>query len=346
MQRKVKIHLDTDLGADTDDLCALVYLLRNPCVELTGVTTCLERGGKRRAYVREVLQMAGADTALAAGGADRTWSGRKDYGFTFAHEERMFGKHYPEEADYKPEAVEAMRRSLEAGAVLVSIGPLTNVAELERAYPGMLGRDNFYFMGGAIGEPEEGLPQWGAENDWNIHMDLAAASYVLNRVPVTMVPVAATLKAHLTERDCRVLDGEDALCRLMAAQARAWREVSGFIRQEVGRCSRLPRDLCNFQYDPLTAALAAGYGPYRAEEIRIRLETDEARGTYRIAELREPEGRGEAPVQPGGNGGENSHGEGRDAQGQKVEGNRVRVIREAGGSAFAAHWLDCVTKGK
>ncbi len=36
----VKVHLDTDLGGDIDDLCALALLLRWPeGVQLTGVTT-------------------------------------------------------------------------------------------------------------------------------------------------------------------------------------------------------------------------------------------------------------------------------------------------------------------
>ena len=37
-----KVHLDTDLGGDIDDLCALVML---PCwedVEITGITTVAE----------------------------------------------------------------------------------------------------------------------------------------------------------------------------------------------------------------------------------------------------------------------------------------------------------------
>jgi inosine-uridine nucleoside N-ribohydrolase len=36
------IHLDTDLGGDTDDACALAMLLGWPGVELAGVTTVAE----------------------------------------------------------------------------------------------------------------------------------------------------------------------------------------------------------------------------------------------------------------------------------------------------------------
>jgi hypothetical protein len=41
------IHLDTDIGGDTDDLCALAMLVGWPGVELVGVTTCSDSGGGR-----------------------------------------------------------------------------------------------------------------------------------------------------------------------------------------------------------------------------------------------------------------------------------------------------------
>ena len=42
-----RIHLDTDIGGDTDDLCALAMLLGWADVELVGVTTCSDSGGSR-----------------------------------------------------------------------------------------------------------------------------------------------------------------------------------------------------------------------------------------------------------------------------------------------------------
>jgi inosine-uridine nucleoside N-ribohydrolase len=50
------IHLDTDLGGDIDDLCALAMLLRWPGnVQLTGITTVADINGKRAGYIRYVL---------------------------------------------------------------------------------------------------------------------------------------------------------------------------------------------------------------------------------------------------------------------------------------------------
>ncbi len=46
------IHLDTDIGGDTDDLCALAMLLGWPGVELVGVTTCSDSGGLQAGFAR------------------------------------------------------------------------------------------------------------------------------------------------------------------------------------------------------------------------------------------------------------------------------------------------------
>ncbi|MCS7062266.1 MAG: nucleoside hydrolase, partial [Anaerolineae bacterium] len=65
-----KVHLDTDLGGDIDDLCALALLLRWPSVELTSITTVGDDKGRRAGYVREALRIAGRDDIPVAAGAD------------------------------------------------------------------------------------------------------------------------------------------------------------------------------------------------------------------------------------------------------------------------------------
>ena len=59
-----KVHLDTDLGGDIDDLCALVMLLCWKDVEITGITTVAEAGGRRAGYVRHILEMEGRRSRL------------------------------------------------------------------------------------------------------------------------------------------------------------------------------------------------------------------------------------------------------------------------------------------
>ncbi|MFB4263717.1 hypothetical protein [Nonomuraea sp. GTA35] len=39
----MRLHIDTDLGGDPDDLCALAMVLGRPEVEIVGITTCGDR---------------------------------------------------------------------------------------------------------------------------------------------------------------------------------------------------------------------------------------------------------------------------------------------------------------
>ena len=87
-----QLHVDTDLGGDIDDLCALAMVLNWPEAELLAVTTVAEHQGKRAGYARYVLQLAGrADIAVAAG-ADasldcyRSWQGLPDDTINFLHD--------------------------------------------------------------------------------------------------------------------------------------------------------------------------------------------------------------------------------------------------------------------
>jgi hypothetical protein len=66
------VHLDTDLGGDTDDACALAFLLGRPEAELAGVTTVADRAG----YARHCLGLAGRPMRMLANLAG--WRARQD----------------------------------------------------------------------------------------------------------------------------------------------------------------------------------------------------------------------------------------------------------------------------
>ena len=63
------VHLDTDLGGDTDDACALAFLLGRLDAGLAGVTTVADRSGRRAGYARHLLGLAGRDGIPVAAGA-------------------------------------------------------------------------------------------------------------------------------------------------------------------------------------------------------------------------------------------------------------------------------------
>ena len=68
--RMQKLHLDTDLSGDIDDLCALAMVLNWPGAELVGVTTVSDDRGRRAGYARYVLDLAGRSDIPVAAGAD------------------------------------------------------------------------------------------------------------------------------------------------------------------------------------------------------------------------------------------------------------------------------------
>jgi hypothetical protein len=61
------------------------------------------------------------------------------------------------------------------GAVVVAIGPYTNLALLEMRQPGTLRMTNVVAMGGWVQPAADGLPAWGPEIDWNVQCDTEAA---------------------------------------------------------------------------------------------------------------------------------------------------------------------------
>jgi inosine-uridine nucleoside N-ribohydrolase len=52
------LHVDTDLGGDIDDLCALAMILNWPNAELLAVTTVAEHQAKRAGHARDVMELA------------------------------------------------------------------------------------------------------------------------------------------------------------------------------------------------------------------------------------------------------------------------------------------------
>ena len=61
----MRIHLDTDLGGDTDDACALAMWLGWAGVEITGITTVADPRGRRAGYVAHVCTSQVATRSLS-----------------------------------------------------------------------------------------------------------------------------------------------------------------------------------------------------------------------------------------------------------------------------------------
>ncbi len=118
----MRIHLDTDLGGDTDDACALVMLLGWPGVELVGITTTIDHGGRRAGYVAHCLQLAGRTDIPVAAGAEVSLT-------TCRSADPITGdaRYWPAGIAARPSppgaALDLLDRSIQHGATVVAIGP-------------------------------------------------------------------------------------------------------------------------------------------------------------------------------------------------------------------------------
>lgn len=275
----MRIHLDTDLGDNPDDLCALVMLLGWPGVELVGVTTVGAEATQRAGYVRAVLAMAGRDDVPVAAGESESTSTGSPMG-RLANHERYWDDvvQAPSPSPPSPPARELLVASTRAGATVVAVGPATNLARLEDSSPGALAGVPVVMMGGWLAPPREGLPAWGPDRDRNVRWDPVAARAVFESTRLTLVPLATTLQVPLRRSDLPRLHGAGPLGRLLARQLATYAEelaLSASDRSSLGRSSRgLPDDLLALPHDAVACAAALGWSGITAEDVALRPVVD------------------------------------------------------------------------
>jgi purine nucleosidase len=253
-----KLHLDTDIGGDIDDLCALAMVLNWPDVELLAVTTNSDDQGRRAGYARYVLDRAGREEVAVAAGADaalgcyRVWPGLPD-------ESVYWPEPVPPLATSLDEALTLLERSIEQEAIIVAIGAFTNLALLEKRSPGILRRANLYLMGGYVFPPRAGFPPWGHDMDWNVQVDVESALTVLEHSNPVLIPLSVTVETALRRTYLNQLRQAGPVARLIARQAEAFAKDEGYEAKYGQTCVGLPDDLINFLHDPLACAIALGW---------------------------------------------------------------------------------------
>jgi purine nucleosidase len=268
----VKVHLDTDLGGDIDDLCALAMLLRWPGVELAGITSNCENGGRRAGYARYALQLAGRSEIPVAAGADGA-GGYYRVLPGLPPEDRYWPEPIPPVQNPLQDALDLLRTSIEQGAMVIAIGAYTNLALLERQRPGILKQANIVLMGGYVHPVRPGYPQWGSDMDWNIQIDVASAKLVIERAAaLLMVPLSVTVETFLRRAYLPTLRQSGALGALLAHQAEVFAEDEQNETRFGLTCAGLPEDTINFQHDPLACAIALGWREgVEIQELPVRL---------------------------------------------------------------------------
>ena len=268
-----EIHLDTDLGGDMDDLCALVMLLRWQDVDFTGITTVAEANGRRAAYTRFVLSMEGRSNIRVAAGADVADGFYRYPELGYPDEQR----YWPEQITPLPneieEALELLKHSIEQNATIIAIGPFTNLYLLDLRYPGILQEAKLYLMGGYVFPIRAGFPPWGNEMDWNIQVDVRSARHVIEHSNPTLIPLSVTVETALRRAYLEDLRNSGSAGKLIARQAEAFALDEQNEASYGESCEGLPNDIINFQHDSLASAIALGWNDgVEIEKIPLMLE--------------------------------------------------------------------------
>jgi purine nucleosidase len=305
----MKIHLDTDLGGDIDDLCALAMLLSWPGIELIGVTTVADHQGKRAGYTRYALALAGRDQVPVAAGADvslncyRSTPGLPD-------EDRYWPEPVPATPNPLEQALDLLEKSIREGAIIAAVGPYTNLALLEKRSPGILSQAQLYLMGGYIFPPRMGFPAWDSGVDFNVQVDVESANLVFESSHPTLVPLSVTIETFIRRSYLPHLKQSGSLGRLIALQAEAFAKDLNYEVVLGQTCEGLPADTINFQHDPLACAIALGWDEgVVIQEVPVRSAIED--------------GWMQQEITP--------------------KGKPTRVVSAVDGAAFSEFWLTMVT---
>lgn len=130
-----KILLDTDIGSDIDDAICLAYLLSQPECDLLGITTVTGEAEKRAMLASAICRACGREVPIFPGHEVPLAVPQKQ---TKAPQAVALERWDHAEKFPRGRAIGFLRRTIREHAgevILLTIGPLTNIATLFRRHP-------------------------------------------------------------------------------------------------------------------------------------------------------------------------------------------------------------------
>ncbi len=174
-----KLILDTDIGTDVDDAVALAYLLAQPECDLLGITTVTGEPVKRASLASVLCRKAGRDIPIYPGAEQPLGVEQRQ---PIAQHAAALPRWAHDTQFPEGQAVDFLRSTIHDNpgeVVLVTIGPLTNIAQLFQAdaeVPALL--KGLVIMGG-IFTPGNDKAEWNLGGDPH-------ASEIVYRTPVRL----------------------------------------------------------------------------------------------------------------------------------------------------------------
>ena len=273
--------IDTDMAVD--DWLAILFLLGRREVDVRAITVTGTGEAHCAPGVQNalaLLNLAGAPEIPVACGRETPLEG--EHTFPEPWRERvdsLLGIDLPlpdvPDAGSAPDLLRATLSESTDDVAILTLGPLTNIADLLEESPEVAEKiDDVVVMGGAV-EVGGNVGNSGVDIDnefaeWNIYVDPLAAKMVLDSgVPVTLVPLDATNDAPMTVEFVVRMTGD------------ATTPVAQFVADVTSR----QRPLLEFGYyfwDPLAAAVIIDESLTAMESVDLTVVTNEGPESGRV----------------------------------------------------------------
>ena len=266
-ERRLRLVLDTDPGVD--DAIAILLALAAPEAEVLGLTTLGGNVPRARATrnALALLQAAGRPEVPVARGAAHPLSGKFLPSVAF-HGPGGLSVRLPDPSS-KPvqqSAVDFLTETIEAmpgDVTVVALGPLTNIARMERQKPEILNRcGSVIVMGGAVAASGNVTPL----AEFNFHSDPQAAAQIMESgTPIVLADLSACRQVGISREQAEGLSSDTKLGDLTLRILQGW-----FARDH----SRARFEF----YDPLAVALALD--PVIASTRRVSITVGTSPGEH------------------------------------------------------------------
>jgi len=293
--------IDTDLGLD--DVMAILYLLQRPDLKVKAITvsgTGLVHCDPGTQHALGLIAIAGAQDIPVACGRDKPLQG--DH--TFPRDWRegadsTLGLTWPAGGTVSRqtavELITSIVKSSPQKVMVVTLGPLTNLAEALQNDPKLI--DNIKMiaiMGGAVDVPGnvEGIPLSAPNRtaEFNIFVDPQAANIVLKSgAPITLVPLDATNHAPIPRyfykalKDNHLTPAATAVFDLFKANPHLYQSGTYFWWDPVAAVAATDDGVATFETKKLSVVEAEGAEVGRTKaandgaEVRVAMTVDAER---------------------------------------------------------------------
>jgi inosine-uridine nucleoside N-ribohydrolase len=247
-----RVIIDTDIGDDIDDALALALAINSPELDIIGITTVFRNTTLRTKLAKKLVEVFGRSDIPVIKGVEKPLINDWDRSLI-------------------PNQVKAVREDIEIDesinaidfiidkvmdskdrVIIITIGPLTNIAGALIKQPGLKDRTEIYMMGGMYSQ---------AFPEWNIYCDPESARIVFDSgIHITMVGLDVTLRCRLNRETLeRIFNHNSEKTRFLSELITIWQE---------GDKERFP-----ILHDPLAVACVIDPSLVKKENMHIKVET-------------------------------------------------------------------------